>query len=352
MLRFPRLPEHSGGGAERYLITYADMITLLLVLFIILYATANQDLEKFKALSQSLAEGFGAQAPEVKVSAEGGTPIADKSAGGTKPVEMFPENQVPVQVFEFEHQLRTDNGQQGELVKEIKDVLQQASQQAGIDMQGVKADVVVDFNERGIRISIFPDQILFDSGSSQLKPAFMEILGKLAVPLKKLPNQIEVQGHTDNQPIATAAFPSNWELSAGRAGAVARYFVQLGMAPNRLGAAGYADTRPIDTNDTKAGRARNRRVEIIILRNGAGGSPSAEKGGSITDSGAAVAPAGGEDSLTPPPSPGTAGGDAGPPPAAGATGNPAAPPSGTTTAPGGVPPSGTPPSVTPPSGTP
>jgi chemotaxis protein MotB len=285
MLRLPRLPEHNEGGAERYLITYADMITLLLVLFIILYATANQDLEKFKALSQSLAEGFGAQAPEVKVTSEGGTPIADKSAGGTKPVEMFPENQVPVQVFDFERELRSDNGQQGELIKEIKEVLQQAAQQAGLDTEGLKADVVVDFNERGIRISIFPDQILFDSGSAQLKPAFMEILNKLEAPLAKLPNQIEVQGHTDNQPISTAAFPSNWELSAGRAGAVVRYFEKLGLPGNRLAAAGYADTRPIDTNATAAGRARNRRVEIIILRSNSAGSNSGNASSSSSGSG-------------------------------------------------------------------
>ncbi len=301
MLRLPRLPEHNEGGAERYLITYADMITLLLVLFIILYATANQDLEKFKALSQSLAEGFGATAPEVKVSSSGGTPISDESAGGDKPVELFPENQIPVQVFEFEKQLRSDNGAQGELVHEIKEVLEQAAQQAGVEMQGIKADIVVDFNERGIRISIFPDQILFDSGSAQLKPAFMNILGKLAVPLKGLPNQIEVQGHTDNEAIATAAFPSNWELSAGRAGAVIRYFEKLGMAPNRLQAAGYADTRPLDTNATREGRARNRRVEIIVLRSGAGGgavtSGAAEQGGPASSAATGADQAGAEASV-------------------------------------------------------
>jgi chemotaxis protein MotB len=263
------LPEHNEGGAERYLITYADMITLLLVLFIILYATANQDLEKFQALSQSLAEGFGATAP-AKASAQGGTPIADTSGGGDKPVDMFPENQTPIQVFEFQQSLSSEGGKEGPLLKEIEDLIEQAAQQSGVALEGINAEVQVDVTERGIRISIFPDQILFESGSAVLKPAFKSILGKLAAPIKGLPNQVEVQGHTDNVPISTGTYPSNWELSAGRAGAVIRYFESVGVPSARLQAAGYADTRPLDSNATKEGRARNRRVEIIILRGAQG----------------------------------------------------------------------------------
>jgi chemotaxis protein MotB len=230
---------------------------------------------------------------------------------------MFPENQVPVQIFEFQRELRSDSGAQGELVKEIKQVLEQAAQQAGVEMQGLKADVVVDFNERGIRISIFPDQILFDSGSAQLKPSFMQILGKLAEPLRGLPNQIEVQGHTDDQAINTAAFPSNWELSAGRAGAVIRYFEKLGLKPDRLQAAGYADTRPIDSNATRQGRARNRRVEIIVLRSGAGG-------GAVT-SGAAASGSGEAADAAAPAAASAAGEDHGPENAGGETAQPEGP---------------------------
>lgn len=273
----PGLPEHSGGGAERYLVTFADMLCLLLVLFIILYATANQDLAKFEALSQSLAEGFGATVPSARASSQGGTPIADTSGGGTAPVELFPENQIPIQIFEFERSLRGAGGTDGSLLRDIKEIVERAAFEAGSEMQGLDADVQIDVNERGIRISIFPDQILFESGSAVLKPSFRSILDQLAGPLAQLPNQVEVQGHTDNIPISTGAYPSNWELSAGRAGAVIRYLTSRGIPAGRLQAAGYADTRPLDSNATREGRSRNRRVEIIVLR-GAQSDPPAAAG--------------------------------------------------------------------------
>jgi chemotaxis protein MotB len=273
----PRDHGHGGGGAERYLITYADMITLLLVLFIILYATANQDLEKFKALSQSLSEGFGATVPSKAetISDEGteaGTsPVADTSGGGTTPLELFPENQTPVQIFQFAIELQ--GGGDGQLRNELEKLVAQAAQAAGAEMGGAEPSIEVSYNERGLVITIQPDQILFDSGTAILKPGFRAIIDKLAPFLAGLPNRIEVHGHTDNQQIATAQFPSNWELSAARAGSVIRYLETKGLAPDKLGAAGYADTRPAADNSTAEGRSRNRRVEIVILRQSTDAEP-------------------------------------------------------------------------------
>jgi chemotaxis protein MotB len=254
-------------------VTFADMLCLLLVLFIILYATANQDLAKFEALSQSLAEGFGATMPSQRGSSQGGTPISDSSGGGTQPTELFPENQIPIQIFEFERSLQTEGGADGSLLRDIRDIVERAAFDAGSELQGLKADVQVSVNERGIRISIFPDQILFESGSAILKQSFKEILDQLSAALAVLPNQIEIQGHTDNIPINTATYPSNWELSAGRAGSVIRHMATRGIKPHRLQAAGYADTRPLESNTTREGRARNRRVEIVILRGSLGADP-------------------------------------------------------------------------------
>lgn len=267
---------HGGGGAERYLITYADMITLLLVLFIILYATANQDLEKFKALSQSLSEGFGAT---VRTEAEaindegtdaGTSPVADTSGGGMSPLQMYPANQSPVEIFKFAQQV-TEGGE-GSLRSELEELVAAAARAAGAELQGSSASVEVGYNERGLVITIQPDQILYDSGTAVLKSGFKAILDKLVPFLKDLPNRIEVHGHTDNIPISTAQFPSNWELSAARAGSVIRYLVSQGLAAERLAAGGYADTRPVADNATREGRSRNRRVEIVILRQAAEGS--------------------------------------------------------------------------------
>jgi chemotaxis protein MotB len=270
----PSAPQGGEGGDERWLITYADMITLLLVLFIILYSMANTDLEKFQALAESLREGFGATASgrAGAAGAQGGThPVFDTEGGGTTPLELFPENQIPIEIFEFAQMLEGMGGQgsEGGLMDELQGIVEQAAEAAGregIDVTGMGANIQIEYNERGIRIIIFPDQILFESGSARLRPGFREILDRLYDPLLRLRNRIEIQGHTDSAPINTATFPSNWELSAGRAGAVIRYFEQKGMPPARLQAAGYADTLPRAENTTREGRAKNRRVELLVLR--------------------------------------------------------------------------------------
>lgn len=272
MPQIPQLPQHSHGegGGERWLISYADMITLLLVLFIILYSTAQQDLAKFEALSQSLSEGFGASTPNMapvdneNTGGAGDNVILDKSTGGDSPLEMYAKAQSPIQIFQFAKMMQDDSELRKELDKIVDEALEKAERQLGDgELEG---GLTVTHSERGIVIEIHPDQILFDPGSAQLKPAFREVLKVLAVQFARLPNKIEVQGHTDGLPISTAAYPSNWELSAARAGAVIRHFQNLGLDPERLSAAGYADTRPLGDNSTREGRARNRRVEIVILR--------------------------------------------------------------------------------------
>ena len=108
--------------------------------------------------------------------------------------------------------------------------------------------------------------VMFDSGSAQIRPEFTPILEKIAEELMKIPNDIRIEGHTDNRPIHTPMFPSNWELSAARATSVLRFLVKKGIDPSRLSAVGYGEFRPVASNDTPEGRAKNRRVEILILK--------------------------------------------------------------------------------------
>jgi chemotaxis protein MotB len=228
-------------------------------------------------MAESLREGFGATAPSGAegLQGPGGSPIFDTSGGGESPLELFPENQTPISIFEFQQMLAglTEGGRAagagGELAQAIEAIVEQAlaeAQRTGLDLGDMPAGVDVEFNERGIRIIAYPTQLWFESGSAQLRPAGRAFIEALAGPLTRLSNRIEVQGHTDSVPINTVVYPSNWELSAGRAGSVIRYLEQLGLPPERMQAAGYADTMPVASNDTRQGRARNRRVEILILR--------------------------------------------------------------------------------------
>ncbi|MGC8783716.1 MAG: OmpA/MotB family protein [Armatimonadota bacterium] len=210
---------------DRWLITYADMITLLVALFIMLYSMSAVNQEKFGALAQSMRREFQAL-PEHN----GGKIV------GT-----------------------------GQIVDPLE---QQASQlQQFLQKTGLQAQVRVRHEERGMVISLLSDGTLFDLGSADLKPSARQVLDQVAQVLRAVPNPVLIEGHTDNLPIRTPQYPSNWELSAARAARVLRYLVQKGGIPaHRLIAVGYADTRPLVPNNSPSNRAQNRRVDIAILK--------------------------------------------------------------------------------------
>ncbi len=212
-------------NVDRWLLTYADMITLLVALFIMLYSMSAVNQEKFGALAQSMRREFQAL-PEHN----GGKII------GT-----------------------------GNIVDPIE---QQASQlQQFLQEKGLQSQVRVRHEERGLVISLLSDGALFDLGSADLKPSARQVLDQIAGVLRAVPNPVLIEGHTDNLPIRTAQYPSNWELSAARAARVLRYLVQKGGVPaHRVIAVGYADTRPLVPNNSAANRAQNRRVDIAILK--------------------------------------------------------------------------------------
>ncbi len=228
--------EMESGGMMRWLLTYADMLTLLFALFVILYSMSVVDETKVRALAMALGQAFGLSG-QVSVLGSGATT-------DTIPVTM-PDSQVQL----------TNTKQRVQ-----KWILQKK----------LERDVKVRFNERGLIISLMTDKILFNSGSSVLLPQTKEVLTDIAELLKANTNPIIVEGHTDDTPITKTAikakYSDNWDLSAARAVSVLKYLVRKGVSPDRCSAAGYAEFKPLVPNIDDITRAKNRRIDIVVLK--------------------------------------------------------------------------------------
>src|SRR5574337_185509 len=219
---------HDGSGGLRWLLTYADMITLLLAFFIILYASSRVDGRRYTDLVSSIRIAFGVPLPP--------RPIVPTGNGGERLLP-FPD---PV----------------GMLVQQLS---------AHVEEEIKAGSAEIERTERGVVIR-FQDTVLFGLGSATLSADAKKILDKIARPLFKMPYAIEVEGHTDPLQIRSSAFPSNWELSVARATAVIRYLVEVHrFPPARLAARGMADNQPLAPNDPAQCNLRNRRVELHLL---------------------------------------------------------------------------------------
>jgi chemotaxis protein MotB len=217
------------AGMMRWLLTYADMITLLLALFIILFSISTINKVKLQRLVRDLGGGFNSQDA-------------------------------------------INNPPNGMTTSATKDDLQamQAQLQSYISSNNlqnkVQTKITRDGKKRELVITLLSDKQLFESGKADLKPFTKTILDQVYKQLKSRANEVRVEGNTDNVPISNYQFPSNWELSAARATGVARYFVEDdGLAARRISALGYGEYRPKFPNDTDAHRAQNRRVDVVIL---------------------------------------------------------------------------------------
>ena len=238
---------------ERWLVSYADMITLLMVLFVVLYAMGQTDKSKLEVLRTSLQRAFS-----VEVLRGTDTASLRGSSGESiipPPVPMAITQELIAMTGEV-----TPDARMATALHEVREALLQVPVPS--DTSG---SVDVGASREGIVISL-AGNMLFDSGKSDLKPRGMTLLDTLTERLKTMPNEIRVEGHTDNIPIATALYPSNWELSSARATTVARYLAEHDeIAPQRLIAAGYGEFHPVAPNDSREGRARNRRVDLVVL---------------------------------------------------------------------------------------
>lgn len=212
---------------ERWLLTYSDLITLLLGLFVILYAMSKIDAGKYAEFVNAMEGVFGS--PKGVMTGQGGVV------------------QAPVPSVQSERQ---------KIIDELRSAMH-------IDEH--KLPITITVNERGITVHIM-EEMLFASGSAVIISSSLEELDSLAKALQGLRNDIRVEGHTDNVPINTEAFPSNWHLSVARAVNVGYYLIQHhGLNPERVSVVGYSEYRPLVPNDSPENRSRNRRVDIVIL---------------------------------------------------------------------------------------
>lgn len=283
-------PEHE--NLERWLVSYADFITLLFATFTALYALTFADLQKIKKnTAQAISQGFKQQSlfngleSLLKGNAaanEKPNPLADEGGAGEGVMPGSddvapPTPQTSKARQEVQEQARDLTEIVQDLNKEMKEIkviesegegLTGGKQGGGQDGESAQLNPVqLSMQERGVRISL-DSRLFFTSGSAALNPAIRKVLDRLANHLKTLAknHMIHIEGHTDNQPIGTVQFPSNWELSGARAASVVRYFIKYYNIPaNALAAVGYAETQPIASNQTTWGRSRNRRIDIIIL---------------------------------------------------------------------------------------
>jgi len=253
--------EHDGPGMERWLLTYADLITLLMAFFVIMYAMSNVDAAKYESMAQSLKVALG-------VSNQGPALIEQKLSGqkpGNDEKIMLKDKNKAEAKAEAEEQLKKlinvrnakEERQFAVMISKIKEYTKQ---------KGIESNLEVKEDARGIVINL-ADKVLFETGKADLSPAAMQILDDLSPILLSSGKHIKVEGHTDNVPINTDKFPSNWQLSTARATSVIMYWlVKHPGASDLLSASGYGEHRPVASNDTPEGKAKNRRVEIIILR--------------------------------------------------------------------------------------
>ena len=239
-----RRQKHNSGGESDsgpgWLTTFNDLVTLLMVFFVLLFTMSSVDAKKMKDFQFALQSSLGLleAGQMVDITIKTPQPINDMSHVKTQPEGT---------------KKRTKDRLHGQLSPE-----QVKSLEAALGIQ-------IDETNEGVRFS-FENQILFDFGKADINPAGHALLDQIARVLQQDPAAVRVEGHTDNVPIQTRRFPSNWELSVARAVNVVKYFAEVGhIDPRRLSAVGYGESRPLVTNDTPANRQKNRRVEILLL---------------------------------------------------------------------------------------
>ncbi len=237
MRRRSIIDPESEESTDRWLVSYADFITLLFAFFVVMYSISNVNLGKYRVLSESVSTAFSAQSnspfpigSQLGVSVQR-APVALGLIGQTGQVSM--------------------RETAATLDKRMKRWVKQGM-------------VAVKGNEKWLEIEI-KSSLLFNSGNAQLTPESTTILTELSSVLKESTNPLYVSGYTDDIPIGTNRYPTNWELSAARSASVVRLFAENGINPSRMGAIGYAEFRPIARNDTEENRQKNRRVVIRML---------------------------------------------------------------------------------------
>jgi len=272
--------EEDEGNADGWMVTFSDLMSLLLCFFVLILSMAEVDIIKYKQLADSMSEAFGVQRDMELESIPKGTSVVSTEFRPGIPDETIVDVVQQVTQDQTRNSLRIGNpdapvadekdvrdevltyDEMMELIQEteldaemLRRLLRTEIDQGQIDVESEARTIIIRIRERGS----------FTSGSALLNTSFVGVIDKIASALTQIEGKIAVEGHTDDVPINTFAYPSNWDLSAARSVAVVRRMLNIStLRPDRVTASGFADTRPQAINSTAEGRARNRRVEILV----------------------------------------------------------------------------------------
>ena len=247
MAKKKKVEEHE--NLERWLVSYADFITLLFAFFVTMYAISRVDEQKLGSAVESLQRALGSV-------------IAVQTPSNS--VGVFNDFSSPMQVTIVPVPVPQAKEVQ-KLAEEVKKKMEGAGGKEGAGKGASAYQVSLLVQERGLVIRV-SDQLFFRTGEAAIRPEVSPFLNALGKTLKTMDNPIRIEGHTDNLPINTAQFPSNWELSTTRATTIIRYLLDhFNFDPEKLSAAGYGEHRPVASNATAEGRTQNRRVDVVIL---------------------------------------------------------------------------------------
>ncbi|MDD2401318.1 MAG: OmpA family protein [Clostridia bacterium] len=236
-----RKSEPEPDNSNSWLLTYSDVITLCLTFFVLLYSFSTIDKIKWESIVMSLRDSLG---------------VMD---GSNVPITT-PEKSIH---NELESSLTDNYVEYQEETKKLEEIKKKLD--AYLVSKGINEDVSTNIEERGIVIRL-QESVLFSKGTADLYSESKKILTELALIFKEIENPIRIEGHTDNLPIHTERYPSNWELSTSRATNVLRHLIKQGLSGQQLSAVGYGEFHPIAPNDCEVNRKKNRRVDIVIIR--------------------------------------------------------------------------------------
>ena len=236
-----RKEEHEEHHDERWLVSYADFITLLMVLFVVLYSMGQVNVEKYKQLAESMRTAFTvggpAQVVDSQINQAGGT----SEDGSSKPIVVPGIPEEPTQSEEVAGQLTSM-----------------------LSSQNLGNEVSVQTNIEGVLISL-SERLIFKDGQIDLPPESFQVLDTIVEMLRPIDNKVRLVGHTNNTPSTNPLYPGNWELSLARATSVAKYLINSGIAPERFIISGQGEYAPVFPNDTEEHKAMNARVETVII---------------------------------------------------------------------------------------
>lgn len=259
---------------ERWLVSYADFITLLFAFFVVMYSISQVNDSKYRVLSDTFVEAFN-QPTDAQTNAEPSEQL-NPSNDAITPIDTGKTAQTTIDHQETIPIVISDQGETAQTISsaatsvepvttsdelsQISDLVTEKFSQL-IDDQMIQ----VSSNELWLQIEL-KDSILFSSGSAETSAQAQKIFDEIALILKSYSNPVQVEGFTDNIPINSTKYPTNWELSSARASAIVKYLATKGVAPDRLSAVGYGEYQPIASNETDVGRAQNRRVAIMVAK--------------------------------------------------------------------------------------